>query len=97
MKTTLTDRVTIDPQVCDGMPAIRDTRVLVSAIIDSLLKSLTFDQVCREYGVDQDDIQSALRFATSHARKKGRGKLFREMSPKEMALLEFLQDCEEFS
>lgn len=57
------ERVGIDPAVMGGKPVIRGTRVPVQVIIGSLAGGMGVEEICREYGVAQEDIQAALAYA----------------------------------
>lgn len=57
------ERVGIDPAVMGGKPVIRGTRVPVQIIIGSLAGGMGVDEICRGYGVAQEDIQAALAYA----------------------------------
>lgn len=58
------DRIITDPGIQHGKPVIRGTRVPVARILGSLAAGMSFDDVQREYGVDRQDIQAALEFAS---------------------------------
>ena len=57
------DRIIIDPQIQHGKPVIRGTRVTVACIVGGLAGGMSFQQVQDEYGVADEDIRAALRFA----------------------------------
>lgn len=57
------ERVLIDPRVCHGRPVIRGTRVPVAQIVGSLAGGMSFTEIGEEYGVTDEDIRAALRFA----------------------------------
>lgn len=59
----MNDRIVIDPQVCHGKPVIRGTRMPVALVIGSLAGGMSFEELQREYGLTQDDIRAALKFA----------------------------------
>ncbi|AGA33359.1 hypothetical protein TVNIR_1695 [Thioalkalivibrio nitratireducens DSM 14787] len=53
-------RIAIDPATCHGRPVIRGTRVPVSIVLGSLAAGMTSDEIKREYGLTDEDIQSAV-------------------------------------
>jgi len=58
-------RITIDPAICHGKPAIKGTRVLVSIILSSLASGETFDDIISDYpNLKKEDIQAALAFGS---------------------------------
>lgn len=57
------ERVGIDPAVMGGKPVMTGTRVPVQVIIGSLAGGMGVDEICREYGVAQEDIRAALAYA----------------------------------
>src|SRR5256885_10355595 len=59
----MNDRIVIDPRICHGKPVIRGTRMPVALVIGSLAGAMSFEEVEREYGLTQDDIRAALKFA----------------------------------
>ena len=57
------DRITIDPRIHHGNPVISGTRVTVACIVGGLAGGMSFQDVSDEYGVSDEDIRAALRFA----------------------------------
>ncbi|HLC29839.1 MAG TPA: DUF433 domain-containing protein [Dehalococcoidia bacterium] len=57
------ERITNDPGIMGGKPVVRGTRVPVQVIIGSLAGGMGVEEICREYGVAQEDIQAALAYA----------------------------------
>jgi len=61
----LTERITIDPEICHGKPTIRGLRYPVEMILELLSSGMTADQVLADYeDLGRDDILAALSFAT---------------------------------
>jgi uncharacterized protein (DUF433 family) len=56
-------RIVIDPHVHHGKPVIRGTRVPVARLLGSLAGGMSPEDVAREYGVTQEDLQAALAYA----------------------------------
>ena len=64
-------RVSFDPAVCHGKAHIRKTRVLVSALLDSLADGESEKQILREYpSLQEADIKAALAYAATLAREE---------------------------
>ncbi len=57
------DRITIDPEVMGGKPVIKGTRVPVQVIVGSLAGGSTVAEVCAGYGVVEEDVRAALKYA----------------------------------
>jgi len=56
-------RITVDPKVQFGKPAIKGTRVPVAVILDELAAGTTMEKTTREYGVTLEDIRAVLSYA----------------------------------
>lgn len=62
---TLTDRVTIDPDICHGKPVIRGLRYPVEMILELLSAGMTTDDILADYeDLEREDFLAALAFAT---------------------------------
>jgi uncharacterized protein (DUF433 family) len=61
---TMNSRIAIDPGVQHGKPVIRGTRVPVARVLGGLAGGMTSQEICREYGVSEEDVAAALEFAT---------------------------------
>jgi uncharacterized protein (DUF433 family) len=60
---TRLDRITADPTVVHGKPAIRGTRVTVQVILELLAAGETFEELLAEYDeLQRDDILAALEY-----------------------------------
>lgn len=58
-------RIVIDPNLMDGKPVIKGTRLTVEYVLGLLAQGTTFDEVMEEYsGITTEDIQACLLFAT---------------------------------
>jgi uncharacterized protein (DUF433 family) len=61
----LTDRITINTEICHGKPTIRGLRYPVEMILELLSSGMTADQILADYeDLERDDILAALSFAT---------------------------------
>ena len=64
------ERITINPAVCHGKACIRDTRVMVSVILDNLAAGVAREEIIDSYPpVQEPDIQAALAYAAELARE----------------------------
>lgn len=57
------DRIMIDPKIRHGRPVIKGTRVPVEIILGALAGGMSFEEVCQDYDITQDDILAALEYA----------------------------------
>ncbi len=56
--------ITIDPKVQFGKPIITGTRVPVEVIIGHIAAGETIQAVAAEYGITEQDVQAALKYAS---------------------------------
>jgi uncharacterized protein (DUF433 family) len=67
----LTDRITIDPEICHGKPTIRGLRYPVEMILELLSSGMTIEEILADYeDLEREDILAALAFATRLSRIK---------------------------
>jgi uncharacterized protein (DUF433 family) len=60
----MSSRISIDPAICHGKPAITGTRVLVSTLLGALAGGDSIETVLEDYPtVTREDIAAALEFA----------------------------------
>ena len=63
--------ITVDPKVCHGKACIKDTRVMVSVILDNLAAGSTPDEIVRSYpSVSREAIRAAIAYAAELARER---------------------------
>ena len=71
MKSTLIDRITIEPGKCGGRPCIRGLRIRVTDILGLLGAGASHREIIEDYpSLEEDDILAALEYAaaqTDHA------------------------------
>ncbi len=60
----MNERIVIDPDIQQGKPVIRGTRVPVARIVGGLAGGMTIEEIIREYEVDKEDVFAALSYAT---------------------------------
>jgi uncharacterized protein (DUF433 family) len=60
-----TDRITINPDICNGRPVIRGMRITVESILDYLSAGDTPETILSEYPMlEREDIAACLAFAS---------------------------------
>lgn len=57
-------KIIVDKDIRHGKPIIRGTRVPVDIILGSLAGGMSYKEICDEYGIENDDIRSAIEYAT---------------------------------
>ena len=61
----MSDRISINPNVCHGKPTIEGTRVLVANILGALASGDTFQEILEDYpNITAEDIKAALAFSS---------------------------------
>lgn len=62
----LEDRITIDPDLLNGKPAIRGQRIAVQTILEFLAAGDSVDEILAEYpSLEREDIYACIYFAAS--------------------------------
>jgi uncharacterized protein (DUF433 family) len=68
---TQIDRISIDPDVCNGKPVIRGLRITVESVLDYLSAGETPDEILRQHPMlEREDIPACLAFASRLMRHK---------------------------
>lgn len=55
-------QIQIDEKRLSGMPVIKNTRIPVSLIIACLKDEMTFQEICEEYKLTEEDIEKAMEY-----------------------------------
>lgn len=64
MSDKLTERITIDPEICHGKPCIRGLRYPVEWLLELLSSGMTPEEILADYeDLEHEDILAALAFA----------------------------------
>jgi uncharacterized protein (DUF433 family) len=64
MQTYLTDRITIDPQVCHGKPVIRGLRYPVETILELLSSGMAIEELLADYpDLEKEDFLACIEYA----------------------------------
>lgn len=67
------DHITVDPNVCHGKACIKDTRIMVSIVLDNVAAGLTPNEIMESYpSLTRADIQAAVAYAAELARERVR-------------------------
>jgi len=60
----LSERITINPEICHGKPTIRGLRYTVETVLDLLSSGMTIEEILADYeDLERDDILAALDYA----------------------------------
>jgi uncharacterized protein (DUF433 family) len=64
METSVLERITINPDLCNGKPTIRGMRITVETILQYLSAGDSIDKIIAAYPfLEKEDIQAAIAFA----------------------------------
>ncbi len=64
MDENLMDRITIDPNICNGKPVLRGMRITVSTVLSYLSAGETVENILQAYPVlEPEDIRACLEYA----------------------------------
>jgi len=70
-ETNWKDDISIDPNICHGKACIKNTRVLVSVILDSLAEGMSHKEILEDYPTLQEKhIKTALKYGAILAREE---------------------------
>lgn len=65
MKTSLSERITTDPEICHGKPCIRGLRYPVETVLEWLGSGMSAEEILDDYqDIEREDILAALSFAS---------------------------------
>lgn len=60
----IAERITIDDNICNGRPTIRETRITVQTILDFLSAGDSTKDILSQYpSLEPDDIKASIKFA----------------------------------
>ena len=63
--------ISFDPNVCHGKACIKNTRVLVSVILDCLAEGMKINEILKEYpSLKKEHIKAALQYGAMLAREE---------------------------
>lgn len=65
---SLLDRISIDPEIVHGRPAVRGTRMRVADVLSLLAAGATEDEILEDYPyLEADDVKACLAYAAIQA------------------------------
>ena len=65
------DYIIVDPDVCHGNACLKDTRIMVSVVLDNLAAGLSIEEILRSYpSLKQESILAALSYAAELTRER---------------------------
>lgn len=71
MDKQLKNRITINPEICQGRPTIRNTRYSVDLILDLLSSGMSENDIIADYpALEVMDIKACLSFASQLSKVK---------------------------
>lgn len=71
MKDELLARITIDPEICHGKPAIRHLRYPVESMLEYLAAGDAFEDLIEEFpDLERDDLRGCIEFAAQSLKLK---------------------------
>lgn len=60
------DRITIDPEICNGKPTVTGTRISVHTVLDFLGAGDSIDDILEGYPtLSKDDVLACIRFSSA--------------------------------
>ncbi len=60
------ERITIDPNICNGKPTIRHKRITVQTILEFLSNGDSVEDILENYpNLTEEDVYACLKFATN--------------------------------
>jgi uncharacterized protein (DUF433 family) len=61
----MSNRISIDPDVCNGRPVVRGTRIAVQTVLEFLAAGDSIEEVLEEYpSLTRADVQACLDYAS---------------------------------
>lgn len=64
-------RITIDPAVMGGVPALRGLRIPVATVVAMVADGMSVDEILRDLpDLDAEDVREALHFAAEEIRER---------------------------
>ena len=61
------ERIIIDPEICNGQPIVRGTRITVKTVVGFLAAGDSIEEVLIEFpSLTREDVVACLQYAASH-------------------------------
>ena len=68
---TWQDYITVDPSVCHGKACIKETRIMVSVVLDNLAAGLSHEEIISNYpSLNRESVQAAVAYAAELTRER---------------------------
>ena len=63
----MSDRISVDPQICHGQPCIKGTRIMVYLLLELVEAGHTAEEIVKDYypSLTKEDIQAAIYYAVT--------------------------------
>jgi len=72
MINNLLNRITLNADICNGKPVIRNMRFPVTQMLELVAAGMTFDEILSDYPyIDREDISACLLYASYITNNKG--------------------------
>ena len=63
----IAERITIDPDLCNGKPTIRETRMTVNNIVGYIIAGETREEILYQFpSLENEDIDACLKFVENN-------------------------------
>jgi uncharacterized protein (DUF433 family) len=67
MENTILNRITLNPEICNGKPTVRGMRITVETILQYLSSGDSVDEIIENYPfLEKEDIQACIAFALAN-------------------------------
>lgn len=61
----MSEHITVDPDICNGKPVVRGTRISVQTVLEFLAAGDSIDEVLEEYpALKREDVKACLDYAS---------------------------------
>jgi uncharacterized protein (DUF433 family) len=61
----MSERITVSPDICNGRPVVRGTRITVQTVLEFLAAGDSIEDVLEEYpSLTREDVQACLDYAS---------------------------------
>jgi uncharacterized protein (DUF433 family) len=68
---TWQDYIIVDPSVCHGKACIKETRIMVSVVLDNLAAGLSYEEIIASYpSLNMESVQAAIAYAAELTRER---------------------------
>ncbi len=65
------DYITVDARICHGKACIKDTRIMVSTVLDNLAAGLEMDEILASYpSLNKEAVHATIAYAAELARER---------------------------